>query len=393
MDTEISLRDCSRLIAMFLILTMLGGWFGELYVPSRIITADAATTAAQLRNHAVLFRLGFAAYLVEAVSDLVLAWLFYILLRPVHRDLALLSAFFGVVSMCLFAVTQMFYFSAPLFLSGRKYLTAFPPEQLAALSQAVRRAVRQPAGTVRVLLRRRVDHSRLPRVPIGVSAPSSRGAHGRGWPRVRRPEHHEDLRADRPVGCAPGADVPQRAGPGDLGPRQRRRHSEADSANQYSELDYGMAYEVDFANVSTVGLESSPVAAALAGLRANEARYFKNKYGQAFVVEPAKKAKKLVDYVHRILKEERDIVIASRPLEAAELHVENIRWTFVFYESGLAVNVLYTLDDKKKRAVGFKLSDGMEVPAELASRFKFAKQKSKLAGTIRGSYFVIKGEY
>jgi Domain of unknown function (DUF4386) len=135
MNTEISLRDCSRLIAIFLMLTMLGGWFGELYVPSRIITADAATTAAQLRDHAVLFRLGFAAYLAEAVSDLVLAWLFYILLRPIHRDLALLSAFFGIVSMCLFAVTQIFYFSAPLFLSGRKYLTAFSPEQLAALAR------------------------------------------------------------------------------------------------------------------------------------------------------------------------------------------------------------------------------------------------------------------
>ena len=154
-----------------------------------------------------------------------------------------------------------------------------------------------------------------------------------------------------------------------------------------------MAYEVDFANVSTVGLESSPVAAALAGLRANEARYFKNKYGQPFIVEPAQKAKKLIDYVHRILKQERDIVIESRPLEATELRVDNIRWTFVFYESGLAINVMYTLDDKKKRGVGFKLSDGMEVPPELASRFKFAKQKSKLAGTIRGSFFVIKGEY
>jgi hypothetical protein len=35
----------------------------------------------------------------------------------------------------------------------------------------------------------------------------------------------------------------------------------------------------------------------------------------------------------------------------------------------------------------------MEVPEELASRFKFARQNSKLAGTIRGSYFVIKNEY
>ena len=55
--------------------------------------------------------------------------------------------------------------------------------------------------------------------------------------------------------------------------------------------------------------------------------------------------------------------------------------------------MLYTIEDGGKRAVGFKLSDGMEVPAELADRFKFARQRSKLAGTIRGSYFVIKGEY
>src|SRR5947208_10136772 len=150
---------------------------------------------------------------------------------------------------------------------------------------------------------------------------------------------------------------------------------------------------VDFNAVSTVGLESSPVAAALAGLRANEARYFKNKYDHLFTVEPANKAKTTIDWVHRILKEERDIVISSRPLEAAAFQVENIRMAYVFYESGLSINVMYTVDGPTKRAVGFKLSEGMEVPDELASRFKFARQKSKLAGTIRGSYFVLKNEY
>jgi hypothetical protein len=154
-----------------------------------------------------------------------------------------------------------------------------------------------------------------------------------------------------------------------------------------------MSYVVDFTNVSTVGLESSPVAPALAGLRANEARYFKNKYGHDFTVQPASEAEATIEWVHRILKEERDLVIESRPLEATEFRVENVRWAYVFYESGLSVNVLYTIDDAGKRAVGFKLSDGMEVPAELASRWKFVRQKSKLAGTIRGSYFVIKGEY
>ncbi len=134
------------------------------------------------------------------------------------------------------------------------------------------------------------------------------------------------------------------------------------------------------------------MADALAGLRANEARYFYNKYQAEFVVEPAAKSKRLIDYVNLVLKE-RDIVISSKPLEATELLVDGIRWTFVFYESGLGVNVLYTLDNPKKRAVGFKLSQGMDVPDELATKFKFARQKSKLAGEIRGTFFVIKGEY
>lgn len=152
-------------------------------------------------------------------------------------------------------------------------------------------------------------------------------------------------------------------------------------------------YRVDFENVSPTGLESSPVAAALAGLRANEARYFMNKYGHAFTVTPANESPETVEYVRRILKQERDIEFAATPLETSRFEAGGIRWAHVFYEDGLTVNVMYTIDDPKKRAVGFKLSEGMDVPAELEGRFKFARKKSKLAGTIRGSFFVIKGEY
>ena len=154
-----------------------------------------------------------------------------------------------------------------------------------------------------------------------------------------------------------------------------------------------MSYIVDFENVSTVGLESSPVAEALAGLRANEARYYKNKYDHAFTVTPASDAPETLDCVNRILARERDLVIAVRPLKVSFFEVDGFRMAYVFYESGLSINVMYGITDGEKRAVGFKLSEGMEVPEELASRFKFARQKSKLAGVIRGSFFVIKGEY
>lgn len=154
-----------------------------------------------------------------------------------------------------------------------------------------------------------------------------------------------------------------------------------------------MPYTVDFKNVSTVGLESSPVADALAGLRANEARYYKNKYDHDFTVTPAEEDPETLKYIHDILATERDLVIASKPLEVSSFEVDGLRMAYVFYESGLSINVMYGIEEGAKRAVGFKLSDGMEVPEELASSFKFARQKSKLAGTIRGSYFVIKGQY
>jgi hypothetical protein len=154
-----------------------------------------------------------------------------------------------------------------------------------------------------------------------------------------------------------------------------------------------MSNTIDFENVSLIGLESSPVSKSLAGLRANESRYFKNKYNHDFTVSPATNSNDIIEYVNNILKIERDIKISSKPLETSNFIVEDLKMTYIFYESGLAVNVMYSMNDPKKRAVGFKLSEGMEVPKELEEKFRFAKQKSKLAGIIRGSFFVIKGQY
>lgn len=154
-----------------------------------------------------------------------------------------------------------------------------------------------------------------------------------------------------------------------------------------------MPYKVDFINVSTIGLETSSVADALAGLRANEARYFMNKYKHEYIVFPVNESQETLAYVTKILKEERNIEFSAKPLETSHFQVDDIKFSYVFYEDGLSVNVMYTIDNPKKRAVGFKLSEGMEIPKELDGKFKFARQKSKLAGTIRGSFFVIKGEY
>ncbi len=155
-----------------------------------------------------------------------------------------------------------------------------------------------------------------------------------------------------------------------------------------------MSYVVDFENVSTVGLESSPVVDALAGLRANEARYWKNKYDHVFTVSAVSEAPEALERMNHILATERDLHIGSRPLEATDFEAGGLHMTYVFYESGLVINVMYAVEDGGKRAVGFKLSEGMDVPEELAAAgFLFERQRSKLDGEIRGSFFVIKGEY
>ncbi|MBP2097465.1 phage tail protein [Enterococcus rivorum] len=153
-----------------------------------------------------------------------------------------------------------------------------------------------------------------------------------------------------------------------------------------------MSYKVDFKNVSIIGFEASPVAAALAGLRANEARYYWNKFKHEFVTVPVAEDSETLHWIEKILVE-RELKFPYKPLEVSSFEVDNTKFAYVFYENGLVVNVLYSLADDGKRAVGFKLSEGMEIPVEFEGKFKFARQKSKLAGEIRGSFFVIKGKY
>jgi uncharacterized protein DUF4386 len=130
-----SVQTYARIAGVLFLLSMVAGGFGEAYVPSKlIVSTDAAATAKNIIAHDSLFRLGFAVYLVEAVCDIALALIFYVLLRPVRKDLALLAAFFGLVSTALFGVAELFYFGASLILRGSPYLKSFSPEQLNTLA-------------------------------------------------------------------------------------------------------------------------------------------------------------------------------------------------------------------------------------------------------------------
>jgi len=153
-----------------------------------------------------------------------------------------------------------------------------------------------------------------------------------------------------------------------------------------------MVYKVDIKNISTVGLESSPVAEKLAGVRAHEARYFRNHYQQEFVTMPADESPEVLNRIKEILKE-KNLDFPYKALEVSDFVVNNTRWSYVFYENGLVINVLYDLDNNDNRIVQFKLCEGTDTPKELIGKFKFMRQRSSLAGIIRSSYFEIKGMY
>ena len=123
----------AKVAAVLLLISVVAGGFGEAYVPSRVIVSgDAAATVANINNAEFIYRLGFAAFLIESFADITLALIFYVLLKPVSRELSLLAAFFGLVGTALFAFAEVFYLAPTLFMTIGP-LKGFSTEQMDAL--------------------------------------------------------------------------------------------------------------------------------------------------------------------------------------------------------------------------------------------------------------------
>src|ERR1700682_2311845 len=124
----------ARIAGVLFLLSMVAGGFGEAYVPSKLIVSGQATApAANLRNFAFLYRLGFASFLIESLCDTALALILYVLLKPINKQLSLLAAFFGLMATATFAFAELFYF-APQLILGRPYLNTFTPDQVNSLA-------------------------------------------------------------------------------------------------------------------------------------------------------------------------------------------------------------------------------------------------------------------
>ena len=106
-------RRLATVAGVLVMISIFAGGFAEVYVPGKLLVAsDPIATARHVAASSQLFRLSFLVYLIEAVCDITLTLIFYVLLRPVSSTLSLLAAFFGIVSTATFATGELFYFMA-----------------------------------------------------------------------------------------------------------------------------------------------------------------------------------------------------------------------------------------------------------------------------------------
>lgn len=139
MSTSASKRSplfYARVAGVIYLVAMALSMFTQVYVPARIIIAgDAAATARNLVAMEGLFRAGIAIDIVIFVSDVVIAWAFYELLKPVDAGLARLGAFLRVADAAVLTAVTMSGLVSVRLLSGADYLQAISAGELQGLAR------------------------------------------------------------------------------------------------------------------------------------------------------------------------------------------------------------------------------------------------------------------
>jgi len=130
-----SQRTAARIVGIAYLLALPPAVFAEFAVLGRLVTGDAAETARNIMAHERLFRLGIASNLSVFALDVVLIAALYVTLKPVHRGLALLAAFWRMIETVTLVGTTLNDFAALRLLSGVGYLHALEPDRVQALAR------------------------------------------------------------------------------------------------------------------------------------------------------------------------------------------------------------------------------------------------------------------
>jgi Domain of unknown function (DUF4386) len=132
---ETSPQTYARIGGALYLLIIVAGLFGELFVRSNLIVSDDPTaTANNIMASQLLWRIGITGDLIMHVCDVPLMMIFYVLLKPVNKNLALLAVFFNLISSAVLIAYKLNLLEALFLLGSADYLKVFEPHQLHALA-------------------------------------------------------------------------------------------------------------------------------------------------------------------------------------------------------------------------------------------------------------------
>ncbi|MBE7171960.1 MAG: DUF4386 domain-containing protein [Williamsia sp.] len=126
----------ARLGGMLYLFIIIAGISSEFFFRGKLVVAgNAAATAGNIQASALLWRMGVAAEYASLICTIVLAMIYFFLLRPVHRNLNLLSTFFRLISITVQVVAVLQLGVALFYLDqSAASLKVFTPEQLNAMA-------------------------------------------------------------------------------------------------------------------------------------------------------------------------------------------------------------------------------------------------------------------